>query len=213
MISVKLGRENIDTAINAALVVLCRGGIIAYPTETFYGLGVRFDLHESLRRLYALKRRPRGKAMPLLIGQKESLPLIVSETWLRDMPGSASLLMDRFWPGPLTLLLPARVGLSDYLTADTGKIAVRIPGESFALSLAKKAGFPITATSANLSGMPPSEDIETVIKYFSRGPDFLVDGGRAPGGSPSTILDASGERITMVREGAIRLSALEAVWK
>ncbi len=213
MISVKLGRENTDTAINAALVVLERGGIIVYPTETFYGLGVRFDLHESLRRLYILKKRPREKAMPLVIGQRELLPLITSEKWLRDIPVSAKLLMDRFWPGPLTLLLPAREGLSEYLSADTGMIAVRIPGESFALRLARKAGFPITATSANQSCMPPAEDIETVINYFAKGIDFVIDGGRTPGGLPSTIVDASRERITIVREGAIRKGELEDIRK
>jgi len=203
LISVKLGKDSTATALRAALIVLERGGIIAYPTETFYGLGAKFDLHESLRRLCTLKRRPRDKAMPVIIGKRELLPLIASEPWLRDLPASVELLMDRFWPGPLTLLLPAREGLSGYLTADTGMIGVRIPGESFALSLARRAGFPITATSANLSGLPPADDIETVKGYFVKGIDFVIEGGRTPGGLPSTIVDATGERITIVREGAI----------
>lgn len=198
---VKLTKENFDTTVGEAIVVLRRGGLIAYPTETFYGLGVKFDIPESLKRLYKVKRRPRGKAMPVIIGDRGSLPQVVSEKWLQTVPLSVESLMGRFWPGPLTLLLPARDGLSEYLTADTGLIAVRVPGESFALQLARKTGFAVTATSANLSGMPPAESVERIVEYFDDGVDLLIDGGRTPGRLPSTIVDASGERIRIVREG------------
>lgn len=181
--------------------MLRQGGLIAYPTETFYGLGVKFDIPESLKRLYKVKRRPRGKAMPVIIGDRGSLPQVVSEKWLQTVPPSVESLMDKFWPGPLTLLLPARDGLSEYLTADTGLIAVRVPGESFALQLARKTGFAITATSANLSGMPPAESVERIVEYFDDGVDLIIDGGRTPGRLPSTTVDASGERIRIVREG------------
>ena len=141
--------------------------------------------------------------MPVIIGEKALLSEIVSPEWIGHMPVSAKVLMDLFWPGPLTLLLPAREDLSEYLTADTGMIAVRVPGESFALHLAKKAGFPITATSANLSGMEPADSPRKVKKYFGEEIDLLVDGGKTPGGLPSTIVDASGDSVKMVREGAI----------
>ena len=130
-------RENIQGAVRTALAVLLEGGVIAYPTETFYGLGAKFDLEGPLRRLYEIKRRPREKAMPVIIGELPMLSAIVAQEWLEGVPPSVLSLMEEFWPGPLTLLLPAREGLSAYLTADTGLIAVRIPGESFALDLAK----------------------------------------------------------------------------
>ncbi|HET6515148.1 MAG TPA: L-threonylcarbamoyladenylate synthase [Thermodesulfovibrionales bacterium] len=187
--------------IGKALAILRRGGIISYPTETFYGLGVKFDLPDSLKKLYELKRRPKKKAMPVIIGDRRSL----SDVLLMSLSPAAEALVEQFWPGPLTLLLPAKEGLSDYLTARTGKIAVRIPGESFALHLARRAGFPITATSANVSGMPPADDIETVMKYFGEDIDLLIDGGKTPGGAPSTIVDISEEGFRIVRQGAIRL--------
>lgn len=204
-----LGETLTETAVGKAFEVLQKGGIIAYPTETFYGLGVKFDIHESLKKLYELKKRPEEKAMPLIIGDTGSLRKIVSEKWIEDIPSTVKSLMDRFWPGPLTLLVPAMEGLSPYLTANTGKVAVRIPGESFALGLAKKAGIPITATSANLSGMPPAERAEEVVRYFGGGIDLLIDGGRTTGGSPSTIVDVSEGRIDIVREGAISRDRIE----
>lgn len=213
MIHVKFDRVRIKEGIDKAVNVLEMGGIIAYPTETFYGLGVKFDIFDSLKRLYELKNRPREKAMPVIIGDRGLLSEIVPERWLKDMAPAAGLLMERFWPGPLTLLLPAKEGISEYLSADTGKIAVRIPGESFALHLAKKAGFPLTATSANLSGMPPAENSYSVIKYFDESIDLLIDGGQTPGGLPSTIVDVSHGGIEIVREGAIGKDEIESYLK
>lgn len=209
MIHIKIDKERIDGAINEAIAILKRGGIISYPTETFYGLGVKFDVPDSLKRLYGLKKRPREKAMPVIIDSKGLLIEIVSREWLEDIPPAAKSLMDRFWPGPLTLLLPAKDGLSEFLTANTGKIAVRIPGESFALTLSKKAGFPITATSANPSGMPPATNAEMVLSYFDERIDLLVDGGQTLGGLPSTIVDVSEGMIKIVREGIIGRDEIE----
>jgi L-threonylcarbamoyladenylate synthase len=203
MIHIIIKENNIDESISKAIDVLQKGGIIAYPTETFYGLGVKFNMPDSLKRLYELKKRPNEKAMPVIIGKREQLTEIVSGEWLKCIPSSAESLIEEFWPGPLTLLLPAKEGLSGYLTADTGKIAVRVPGESFALCLAKRAGFPITATSANLSGMSPAENAGMVMKYFDESIDLLIDGGKTPGGLPSTIVDLSEGKINIVREGAI----------
>ncbi len=174
------------------------GGVIAYPTETFYGLGVKFDSSAALENLCRLKCRSRDKALPLIIGQKRMLGLIAS-----SVTESAERLIEKFWPGPLTLLLPAKANISDKLTAKTGKIAVRIPGESFALDLARSLGFPITATSANISGMPPAADIDDVVSYFGDAIDLIIDCGKTPGGKPSTIVDASGVKVRILRAGAI----------
>lgn len=183
--------------------ILQAGGIVAYPTETFYALGVKFDMHDALRKLYELKKRPHEKAMPVIIGDRSLLPAIVSAEWLSNIPAAVKALMSRFWPGPLTLLLPAKEGLSEHLTANTGMIGVRVPGESFALRLAQKAGFPITATSANISALPPAENADMVRGYFRDGIDLLIDGGQSPGGLPSTIVSLSGNDIEIVREGLI----------
>ena len=209
MMRIRIEGETITEAIHQAISILREGGIIAYPTETFYALGVKYDLPHSLKRLYELKKRPREKAMPLIIGGRGALSGIVSPEWLEHAPRSALSIMERFWPGPLTLLIPAKEGLLEYLTAGTGMIAVRMPGESFALRLAQHAGFPITATSANLSGRPSSDSAEKVIHYLDKGVDLVVNGGQTPGGLPSTIVDVSGGRVTIVREGVITREEIE----
>jgi len=201
---IKINDKNLSDVLKKAVEVLNNGGIVAYPTETFYGLGVKFDKEASLRKLYELKKRPEEKPMPLIIGNGTLLSMIAV-----SINEIAESLMDKFWPGPLTLLLKAKNDLSSYLTAGTGKVAVRIPGESFALHLAREAGFPITATSANTSGMPPAEDADTVIKYFGEGIDLVIDGGRTAGGLPSTIADVTEKKIKIVREGVIQSRLLE----
>lgn len=205
----KLTQDNIYKLIDKAIKVLNEGGIVAYPTETFYGLGARFDRTKSLKRLYEIKKRPQEKAMPLIIGEISQLNSIVDARWLKKMPDEVNRLMERYWPGPLTLLMPARPGLSEFLIGKRKAIAVRIPGESFALHIARKAGFPITATSANISGMPPADDAEKVIEYLDYSLDLLIDGGKTPGGLPSTIVDVTGERLKVVREGVFSINSLE----
>lgn len=200
----KITADNLKEVIKKAVKTINNGGIVAYPTETFYGVGVKFNNEVALKRLYELKRRPDEKPIPLIIGARGMLSMIslhVNDT--------ASILMDKFWPGPLTLLLKAKKDLSKYITADTNKVAVRIPGKSVALSLANEAGFPITSTSANLSGMPDAEDAGTVIKYFGDEIDMVIDGGKTPGGMPSTIVDVTEEKLKILREGIIPLSAFK----
>ena len=186
-----------------AFDVIASGGIVAYPTETFYGLGAKYDMEGSLDRLCSMKERPLEKAMPLIIGNRGLLACLTNSTSV----GSAAL-MERFWPGPLTLVFPARENLSRFITAGTRKVAVRMPGESFGLDLARVAGFPITATSANVSGMPPAGDAEAVLGYFGDAVDLVVDAGAAPGGLPSTIAEATRDGIKILREGVIKKEAL-----
>jgi L-threonylcarbamoyladenylate synthase len=198
MTVIRPAQIGMSEALEKASDTLKGGGVIAYPTETFYGLGAKFDSSAALENLYRLKCRSRSKALPLIIGERRVLGLIAS-----SVTGSAEKLIEKFWPGPLTLLLPAKANISALLTAKTGKIAVRIPGESFALELARSLGFPITATSANLSGMPPAVNIDDVIRYFGDAIDLIVDCGKTPGGKPSAIVDASGVEVRILREGAI----------
>lgn len=198
MIIMRPAETGMSGALEKASEIIKKGGIIAYPTETFYGLGVKFDDITALKKLYGIKRRSWDKALPLIIGEKRLLELIAS-----SITGSAEKLVEKFWPGPLTLLLPAKPDISEFITAKTGKIAIRIPGESFALDLARSLDFPITATSANISGMPPADNADDLIRYFRDALDLIIDCGKTPGGKPSTIVDASGEKIRVLRAGAV----------
>ncbi|MEW6674536.1 MAG: L-threonylcarbamoyladenylate synthase [Nitrospirota bacterium] len=198
MIVIRISETDIRQVLQKAVDILNYGSIIAYPTETFYALGIKFDMEDPLKKLYEIKQRPKGKAMPLIVGDKGLLPIVAA-----SVNRTAMFLMDRFWPGPLTLIFHAKESLSEYITAGTHKVAVRIPGESFALYLAKSVNFPITATSANLSGMPPACDAEAVIRYFRDKIDLVINGGPTAGGLPSTIVDVTGDEIKILREGAI----------
>ncbi len=204
MLLIRVNETNIDLVLQHTVDILKSGGIVAYPTETFYGLGAKFDLKDSLKKLYGIKQRDEEKAMPLIIGDKGLLSVVAA-----SVNRLAVLLINRFWPGPLTLIFPARENLSGYITAGTYKVAVRIPGESFALHLAKIADFPITATSANPSGMTPARDAETVISYFGDKIDLIIDGGLTAGGLPSTIVDVTGDKIKILREGEIKKELLK----
>ena len=203
MLTIKTYETNIEQVLYHTVDILKNGGIVVYPTETFYGLGVKFDMEDSLKKLYDIKQRPEEKAMPLIIGNKGLLTVVAA-----SINDTALSLIDRFWPGPLTLIFQAKENLSEYITAGTHMIAVRIPGESFALHLAKTANFPITATSANPSGFPPAQDAETAKKYFGDKVDLIIDGGHTSGGLPSTIVNVTGNKIKILREGVIKKELL-----
>ncbi len=185
-------------ALEAASQAIIGTGIAAVPTETFYGLCARYDSPAVLKRLYAMKGRPKDRAIPLIIGDETMLRLVAAA-----VTGMAERLVQRFWPGPLTLLLDARADLPELITAGTGKVAVRVPGTSFALDLVRTLGVPLTATSANISGLPPAETAQEVIQYFRDAIDVVVDGGKTPGGMPSTIVEVTGGRVKIARPGKI----------
>ena len=188
----------VEAAVTWCATALLRGAIIAFPTETFYGLGAKYDNPLPLERIYTIKKRPQNKAMPLIIGRRELLGLVAEV-----VPPAAERLMNRFWPGPLTLILPAKANISRYITAGTGTVAVRIPGTSFAQKLAAAVEFPITATSANISTHPPAASADAVSRYFNDHLDAVIDCGRTRGTVPSTIVDATKERPVVLRRGVI----------
>lgn len=190
-------------ALKIAADTLYGGGIVAYPTETFYGLGVRFDNRAALERLFTIKERPSDKAFPLIIGRFVHLNHLT-----HTVHKLAHWLARRYWPGPLTILFKARKGLPPYIVFDE-KIAIRMPGESFALSLARLSDCPMTSTSANISGMPPASDAMTVASYFLNQLDLIVDGGKTAGTLPSTIVDATGGDIRIVRSGALKVPPID----
>ncbi len=195
---IRISANDNKAALVEAAEEIRKGGIVAFPTETFYGLGVAFSKEETLSKLFELKRRPKDKPMPLIIGDIAALSVVAS------VPEKIALkIIKRFWPGPLTILFAAKTTIPCLITGGTGKVALRVPGSSFALDLARAVGYPLTATSANVSGMPPAQSADEVIGYFDEAIDIVIDGGRAPGERPSTIIDVSDGTIRLVRQGAV----------
>lgn len=190
--------DNSDKAISEAIRVLESGGIIAYPTETFYALGVKATDERALRRLYILKGRAWEKPLPVIIGDRRLL-----KTLVKEIPYRAKRLIKRFWPGALTIVFEAASNIPGVLTAKTGKIAVRIPGDETARDISKRAKFPITSTSANPSEKPPASTVEKVMRYFGDRIDLLIDKGKTRGGKPSTIVDLTTDPMKVLREGSI----------
>lgn len=200
-----VNERGIAEAVNDSLKILEQGGIVAYPTESFYALGVKALNEPAVIKLFHLKKRPAEKAIPVIIGTRDLL-----ETIVKTIPFQARGLMDKFWPGGLTLIFHAGEIVPDVLLGGGGKIAVRIPGDSFALAFAQASLFPITATSANMSGGKPSRRAQEVVQYFGKEVDLVIDQGETPGGKPSTILDVTVEPSRVIREGKISPDLLSA---
>jgi L-threonylcarbamoyladenylate synthase len=191
--------------IAAAARVLAAGGVVVYPTETVYGLGVDASHPGALDRLVTLKGREPGKPISVLVSDRRMLEALVCE-----VPRFAAQLMRHFWPGPLTLVLPARPGVSSVLTGDDGGIGVRISSHPLATALVRALGRPITTPSANPAGQRPPISVAGARAYFGTRVDCYLDGGRLPGEPASTVVDGRGEW-KVIREGAIAPATLLAV--
>ncbi len=176
-----------EAVIQEAVGLLQARAVLAVPTETFYALAVNPFREDALARLFALKERSPAKPVLLLVSSREMLLQVA-----RKVPELAGRLMDRFWPGPLTLILPARAGLPGLLTGGTDTIGVRRPRQDVTLRLVTALGFPVTGTSANRAGRPPLTRAADVAAEFGEGVDLILDAGPCPGGLPSTIVDVSG---------------------
>jgi L-threonylcarbamoyladenylate synthase len=194
------------TEIIRAAEVIGRGGIVAFPTETFYGLAVDPFNEAALRRLFALKGRAPSKPILVLIDGLERLTELVQE-----VPPPFRKLMDRFWPGPLTLIFPGRESLPPLLTDVSGTIGIRWSSHSVARRLAAACGGVITGTSANLSGWPPAVTGADLKRIFQVGLDYIIDGGRTSGGPGSTIIGSDQGRLRLIRKGVISFAELQAV--
>jgi L-threonylcarbamoyladenylate synthase len=177
---------------------LRQGSVVAYPTETLYGLGVDPFHEEALERLYKLKGRP--STMPVSILVKD---LAMLEKVTLDLSEPAMRLIESFLPGPLTLVLPARPRLSRRLTSGTGKVGIRISSHPLIEQLFASYPAPITTTSANPTGQPDARDARTILSYFPQGIDCILDAGPVSGGIGSTVVDVTGQTPAILREGAI----------
>src|SRR5262245_12966197 len=180
------------------------GGLVAFPTETFYGLGAAALDPRAVDGVFRAKGRPADKPLLVLVGS-----IAMAESVVAEIPPRARRLMDRHWPGPLTLILAARPALPPALTASTGTIGLRIPGHAVAAALVRAAGCPVTAPSANPHGAPSPRTAEEVLAGLGGRVDLVLDGGPTAGGPPSTLLDLTSPRPRLVRPGAVMLSKAE----
>jgi len=192
-----------DRVLPDARQVLDAHGVLALPTETYYGLAVRPTDETALRRLIELKGRPSDKPILVLIGSLDQLPQLV-----QSIPPAAALLMEQFWPGPLTIVFPAAPDLPALLTAGTGTIGVRQSPLLQLQHLLQRTG-PLTGTSANRSSEPPIDNAEAVQRALWAGVDLILDGGATPGGLPSTMVDAR-DRPHLLRAGALSTDLIRA---
>ena len=193
-------------AIQDIQSVLNSGGVIAFPTDTFYGLGADPFNPNALSKIFQIKQRPADKPLLVLIHSLDQLSDLGQE-----LTDNARKLMERFWPGPLTLIFKAAPGLPDALTAGTGTIGVRLPDHPFTRRLLETLGRPLTAPSANISGTGELRTAQEVTSSLEDKLDLIVDGGPAPGGKSSTVLDTTTNPPTLVREGALSRGDLESV--
>jgi L-threonylcarbamoyladenylate synthase len=183
-----------------AAAVLAAGGLVGFATETFYGLGADARRADALRRVFLVKGRSASKPLLVLV---DSLAML--ESLVPTIPSQAQVLMERHWPGPLTVVLRARPGLPAELSAGTGTIGVRIPGHPVARALVRALGAPVTAPSANPSGGAPPTTAKDVLGAFDGKIELVLDAGRTAGGPPSTVVDATVDPPRVLRAGAVTL--------
>jgi L-threonylcarbamoyladenylate synthase len=184
--------------IHQAIQVLREGGIVGFPTDTVYGVGAHGLLPAAVERLYVAKRRPREKAIPLLIAGVETLSQVAVE-----IPDAAYALAERFWPGALTLVLRRATRVPDVVTSGGDTVAVRAPDHPSTQALIAALDAPLAATSANLSGQPAPDTPEGVLAQLDGRIDLLLDGGVCPGGVASTVLDLTVDPPAVLRAGGL----------
>lgn len=180
--------------LDQAAAILKRSGVVAYPTETFYALGARAVDEAACARVFLLKGREETRRLPLIVADLDQVFQIAA-----GPSGAVKRLAARFWPGPLTLVLPARPGGG----FGSGTLAVRVSASTVARELARRIDGPLTATSANRSGEPPAESADAVEAVVGSEVDLILDGGRTPGGAPSTIVDLVGGEPVLLRPGPV----------
>jgi L-threonylcarbamoyladenylate synthase len=199
MVEFQIETERPDLhALSRAAAILRDGGVVAYPTDTLYGLAANPASASAMAQLYRIKGRPVELAMPLIAAGIQQI-----EAAGGTIGPASRRLAARFWPGPLTLVIPAWPGLDPLVHAGRGTVAIRVPAHPVARLLAEACGWPITSTSANKSGDPAPIDAGQVRAAFAHELDAVIDAGPTPGGPPSTIVDANGEVPRLVRAGAV----------
>jgi len=191
-------------AIEEAAKWILAGGVVAIPTDTLYGLAVDPFRADAVKRLFDVKGRPEDRGVPLIAADVAQV-----ESGMIRLSPLATRLAERFWPGPLTIVVPAPVALAAGVTAGSGTVAVRVPAHDVARTICRLAGRPVTATSANISGHQATADPDEVERTLGDRIDLLIDTGRTRGGAPSTIVDATTAEPRLIRAGAIGWDEIE----
>ena len=190
-------------AIRKAVHLLREGEMVAFPTDTVYGVGANAFERFAVRQIFDLKKRPRHKSLPVFIYQIDDLNLVA-----RDVPNRAWPLLQKFWPGALTVVLPKNSALPDDVTGGQSSVAVRIPDHPVCLDLVIRVGRPLAVTSANLSGQPTPNTAWKVAEQLGEGLALVLDGGPSSTTQPSTIIDLSKTPPRLLRQGPLSLAAL-----
>lgn len=193
-------------ALRRGIELLARGELVAFPTDTVYGVGADAFRPEAVAKLFAAKIRPADRPIALLVAPEYDLALVA-----REVPPEAKALARRFWPGGLTLVLWRSPAVPDVVTAGGPTVGVRVPAHPVALALIRGLGAPLAATSANLSGQPSPLTAQEVARQLGGRIPLIIDGGRCPGGVESTVLDLTTPTPVIRRRGAIPKEAIEAV--
>jgi L-threonylcarbamoyladenylate synthase len=193
-------------ALEQAAALLREGKLVAFPTDTVYGVGAIFENAAAVERIYVAKGRPEEKGIPILLASDKDLPKVVSE-----ISKGAARLAAAFWPGPLTLVLPKSAAVPLSVT-QTPTVAVRIPDHSLARALIEAVGVPLAVTSANRSGEPATTDPAVVSATLGNRIAAVLDGGLAPGGVPSTIVDCTVNPPQILRPGPIAAATVLACY-
>lgn len=195
-------------ALEQAIASIQRGGVIAFPTDTVYGLGGSLSHPDALERIYEMKGRDPERSLPVLLASPAELSKVTASV-TQELLGLARM----FWPGPLTIAVPALDTLPRQVVASDNTVGVRVPDHSVALTIAQRCGGAIAATSANISGESPACRSEEIDPGLAEAIDLILDGGIAPCGLHSTVIRPDGDTIFVIREGAIPAATLHAAWK
>jgi len=197
----------IRTADNEALAdtarILGEGGVIAFPTDTVYGLACDLFNEEAVDRIYRIKARPAYLPLIAMLAEAEAWPQVAS-----SLPESARRFMASYWPGPLTIIVPARSDIPAIVLGGGGTIGMRIPDHDIARQLLRLAGRPLATTSANLSGHPAACTAQEVLVQLGDAVDLILDAGPCPGGQASTVVDCTFDPPKILREGPITTAML-----
>ena len=206
-ITLKIDSANPDTSdIQTAAALLKAGRLVAFPTDTVYGIGANVFSEEAVQQIYAVKKRDPDKPLQVLIAHRRSLRAIAG-----DQSEALNRLASEFWPGPLTLVMPAKRDFPRQVRCGGDTIGVRMPANNVALKLIEAFGRPIAATSANISGLPDPLNAGEVMEYLGGKVDLILDGGPTPGSIPSTVLDMSVHPPVVLRRGKLAVEELDRV--
>ncbi len=195
-------------ALERAVSVIQHGGVIAFPTDTVYGLGASLAHPPALNRIFEIKGRERTRTLPILLASPGDLARVTPA-----VDPEVLALARHFWPGPLTVAVPALDWLPEAVVAEDGTVGVRVPDHSVALTIAHRCGGAIAASSANVSGQPPACRAEDIGPELAELLDLVLDGGLAPCGLASTVIRREGATISVTREGAIPDGMVQSVWE